>query len=92
MSIFKVSASFFATAITVRNDLGVLIGSVAPVAIPGLPPVSPLSPTLHFVGWAHDWDDTASGESEYLPMCIGVSDDWHELVSEIEKRARDAQN
>jgi len=90
MTLIKVFSPTIATAVEVRNDRGYLIGAVAPVAVPGLPPVSPFSPVVHFVGWAHDWEAINRNEG-YVPVCLGVDEDYHTLVSEIEKRARDAQ-
>lgn len=90
MKLVQVRTNIALSITEVRDELGDLIGAVSPVAVPGLAPISPLTPVMHFVGWSHDWN-ADNPEGEYLPLCIGVSDDWNTLVSEIEKHARDAQ-
>lgn len=91
MKLVQVRTNITLGVTEVRDELDYLIGAVSPVAVPGLAPISPLAPVMHFVGWSHDWNaDNPHGE--YLPLCIGVSDEWNTLISEIEKRARDAQS
>jgi len=84
----RTTLSVVAEAIEIHTDR--LIGAVSTVVVPGLPDTAPLEPVVHNVGWAHDWD-AANQAEEYLPVCLGVDDDYHALVSEIEKRAHEAR-
>jgi hypothetical protein len=86
----KVSLSVTYTLTEVRDDQGDLIGTVVPVAVPGLPDDEPLVPRYMYMGWAHDWDaDNPTGQ--YSPLCLGVAHDEESLIAEIAERARDAQ-